>query len=108
MKQLLVKIVTNSAVRKAALALLLAILAAAGLNVGGCAHPVVPRLAEQLDCQTALLKGVLPKAELAEQALRAGHQGDYLTLADVLLNSGLSVDDANKVITDFQACAEKL
>lgn len=37
MKDLFLKIYKNAAVRKAALALLIAIAAAAGLNLGGCA-----------------------------------------------------------------------
>ena len=112
MKEFLLKIVRNPGVRKAAVALLLAIAAAAGLSFStGCASfgtfkpealSAADKVRAAVECRVDVLEPYLgDQAEQWVLEIAAGRVDPIRMLA----NLDLSVSDIVKIATDFNACS---
>lgn len=108
MKALLLKVVTNPGVRKAALALVLAVLAALGVGFGtGCAAlqgaaSTADSVRAAVECRVAVLEPYLgDEAERVVLDIAAGRV-DPVAL---LLNLNVTPKDIIKLAQDFRACA---
>ncbi len=99
-------ILKNKGVQGAIVALVLAIAAALGLQ--GCAgQRVTPKVAaalEVLDCQLDAVKALVPSVAVAEEVVIAARAGNYPYATGLLLQLGLSIDEAGKVADAFAAC----
>jgi hypothetical protein len=107
MKDVLLRVIGNSAVRKALIALVLAVAAAAGLSFGtGCGGsnlpPEVAEAKAEFECRLAALKSVVSRDQ-AEGLLRSVN--DPQALAAQLLGLGLTPDTVNGACKAFKACA---
>jgi hypothetical protein len=101
------KIAANAAVRKAALALVLAVLAAAGFSLSGCSlvglgKPVSPQLAVY-ECQLAALTEAVP-VPVAEDLVMAARAGNVEYVVSQLLRLGLNVEAIQAAAEAFNAC----
>jgi hypothetical protein len=106
LKDTLVSVYKSPAVRKAAVALVLAILAALGINLTtGCAS-LTPAQARALESHECYVEALEPKlGPLAEDALAAIFAGGNVAM--VLRAHALSVEDAASTLTRFQACLDE-
>ena len=113
MKEFLLKIVRNPGVRKAAVALLLAIAAAAGLSFStGCASfgafkPEALSAAEKVragvECRVAVLEPYL--GDEAERVIVDAAAGQ-LDLVETLINLDMTPKDMIALARDFNACSD--
>lgn len=108
LKSLALKIAKSPAVRKAALALLAAIAAAAGFSQLGCGtRAVAPKVARAIavyECQLDAVKDLVPVAALAEEVVNAARSGNYPYATGLLLQLGMDLDDVKEVSEAFVAC----
>jgi hypothetical protein len=105
---LLRRIVASPAVRKALVALVLTILAAAGVSLGtGCGAaipPAVERAQARLECQLAALERVVPR-EVAVDLANAARAGNSEYVVRQLLGLGLTPADISAAADAFSACS---
>lgn len=112
MRDLLIKIVTNAGVRKAFMALIFAILAAAGLSgLSGCASfgrfapeaiTAADRARAAVECRVAALEPYLgDEAERWVLEIAAGR----VDPVRLLMHLDLSVRDIVDIAEDFDACS---
>lgn len=106
---LLRKIIASPAVRKALVALVLAVAAAAGFSLGsGCSAasyvpPAVAKARAVLECQVAAFTSVVPLA-VAEDVVMALRAGNHEYAVRQLLALGLTLEDVRQVADQFNAC----
>lgn len=104
---LLRKLVASPAVRKAFVAPVLAVLAAAGVSLSaGCGGSLPPAVAARfavLECQHAALETVVP-AYVAEDLVMAARAGNVGYVVKQLLALGLTVEQIQGVADAFNAC----
>lgn len=108
MKDLLLKVVTNPGVRRAALGLVLAVLAALGVSLGtGCAAlqgaaSAADQVRAGVECRVAVLEPYLgDQAERVVLDIAAGRV-DPVAL---LLNLDVTPRDLVQIARDFNACS---
>lgn len=109
MPPFLSKLVSNPGVRKAAVALVLAILAAYGISFGsGCSRSALPPAAAKAlavyECQLDVLEAVVPRSA-AEDLVMAARAGNGQYVLQQLLGLGLTLDVIERAATDFHKCA---
>lgn len=100
-------LVASPAVRKAALALVLAILTALGVQLSGCSRlgpaPNAPHLAV-FECQLAAMEEVVPR-EAAEDLVMAARAGNIEYVIKQLLALGVKPQDIQPLAEAFDACS---
>ena len=104
------KLVANSTVRKAFVALVLAVLAALGVQLGaGCGSaampPAVAKAHAVLECQLAVLESVVP-GYVAEDLVMAARAGNGAYVVRQLLGLGLTPEQVRDAAEAFGACGE--
>lgn len=109
MKDALARAFKSPAVRKAFLALVLALLAAFGVSLeAGCGSaqlpPEVAKVQSVLECQLAAFERVVPR-DVALDMAKAVRDGDGKRVVEQLLGLGLTLDDVRSVAAAFNACA---
>jgi hypothetical protein len=108
MKDLALRVFRNPAVRKSLAALVLAVLAAAGISLStGCGASLPPAVAKAqatLECQLAALETVVPLS-VAEDLVMAIRAGNHEYAVRQLLGLGLTVEDVKGAADAFNACA---
>ena len=95
------KILSSSAVRKAVVALVLAVLAALGVSLQGCGQLRAnqPKL-DVLKCQLDAVADLLGSTEMAEQVVAAAKVGDYQRAVVLILSLGADVQAVAKAFDD--------
>lgn len=103
LKEKLLLVVKSPAVRKAALALLLAALTAAGLSLPGCGvfSAKSPAL-DVFECRARVLAPYV--ADAAPQVVAAVHAGDLNPVA-LLLSLGLTPEEIVSIARAYSECA---
>lgn len=108
MKDVLLRVARNPAVRKALVALVLALLAAFGVNLAGCGSaslpPAVTAAQARLECQLAALERVVPR-EVAIDLAKAARAGNGRYVVEQLLGLGVTVEDITRASDEFHACS---
>lgn len=108
MKDALVRVINNPTVRKAAIGLVLALLAAFGVNIAGCGSagipPAVSAAQVRLECQLAALETIVPR-EVAVDLARAARAGNSQYVVEQLLAMGVTVEDISRAADAFRACS---
>jgi flavin reductase (DIM6/NTAB) family NADH-FMN oxidoreductase RutF len=109
LKEKAVSVLKNSAVRKAALALVAAVAAALGFSQFGCAGSsnLAPKVVQALgvfECQLAAAKRLVPHVVLAEEVVNAARAKNYEYAVKTLLELGMSEDDIMQVAEALDAC----
>jgi len=103
------KILASPAVRKAAFALVLAVLAALGVSLGsGCGGsipPAVERAQALAECKLAALEAVVPR-EQAHALLREVQAKDVEAVARRLLGLGVTPERVREAADALRACHE--
>lgn len=109
MKDAVLRILANPAVRKAFLALVLAVAAAAGVSFGsGCGRNALPPAAAKAlatyECQVGVLEGVVPLA-VAEDLVMAARAGNGSYVVQQLLGLGLTPEVIEQAAGAFHECS---
>jgi hypothetical protein len=111
MKDVLFRVISNPSVRKAFLALVLAVLTALGIGFGGgcggaALHPAAAKAQAVLECQLAAVERVVPR-EVAADLIRAGRDRDRESLTKQLLGLGLQLKPSavRQAVDAFVECA---
>lgn len=104
---LLKKLAASVAVRRALVALVLAVLAALGVSVGvGCALPPVPNAPHLavFECQLAAFEDAVPR-EAAEDLVMAARANNVRYVVQQLLALGLQPQAIQDLANAFTACS---
>ena len=109
MPPFLVKLVSNPGVRKAAVALVLAVLAAYGISFSaGCSRAALPPAAARAlavyECQRDVLESVVPRA-VAEDLVMAARAGNGQYVLQQLLGLGLTPEVIEQTADAFHECS---
>jgi hypothetical protein len=109
MPPFLVKLVSNPGVRKAVVALVLAVLAAYGISFSsGCSRAALPPAAAKAlavyECQRDVLESVVPRA-VAEDLVMAARAGNGQYVLQQLLGLGLTPEVIEQAADAFHQCA---
>lgn len=108
MKDVLLRVIGNSAVRKALITFVLAVLTAAGISLGtGCAGatPSPAEVKAQLECRLAALKTVVPRSTALE-LVEAAQAGKWDRVAERLVGLGVTSARIQAAADAFHACSE--
>ncbi len=104
---LLVRIVSNPTVRKSLLALVLAVLAAAGVSLGsGCGASALPpaEIKARLECQIKALETVVPR-RTALELIEAAQASEWDRVAERLVGLGVTSTRIHAAADAFRACS---
>lgn len=109
MPPFLAKLVSNPGVRKAAVALALAVLAAYGISFSsGCSRAALPPAAAKAlavyECQRDVLESVVPRA-VAEDLVMAARAGNGQYVIQQLLGLGLTLEAIEQAADAFRQCS---
>lgn len=108
MKNMLMKVVSSPAVRKALLVLVAAVASTLGYSQFGCQDGrLSPKVAKQLDifaCQVDTIQAVIPSLSVAEEVVIAFRAGNLQYAVGLMTNMGANMQEIIAGVEAFEVC----